>query len=170
MIQKKVCLVGVFGTGKTCLVRRFVHSIFSTKYHSTVGVKIDRKEVAVDGAGVTLLLWDLAGRHEDEEISPSYLRGAHGILYVVDGTRPETLSQAFELQTLAREAAGEVPSVVALNKSDLADQWRLQAAAVDGLGSRGWHPIKTSAKTGDGVEDAFGWLARAMLGGGGRST
>src|SRR4026207_1206500 len=47
MIQKKVCMVGVFATGKTSLVQRFVHSLFSTKYHSTVGVKIDRKQVQV---------------------------------------------------------------------------------------------------------------------------
>jgi GTPase SAR1 family protein len=45
MLQKKICMVGVFGTGKTCLVQRYVHSIFSVKYLSTVGVKIDRREV-----------------------------------------------------------------------------------------------------------------------------
>ena len=50
MIQKKMCLVGVYGTGKTSLVRQFVYSKFSEKYHSTVGVKIDRKQVDVDGA------------------------------------------------------------------------------------------------------------------------
>ena len=41
VIQKKICMVGVFGTGKTSLVQRFVHSLFTDKYHSTVGVKID---------------------------------------------------------------------------------------------------------------------------------
>jgi hypothetical protein len=49
-VQKKVCMVGLFGTGKTCLVRQYVHSIFSTRYHTTVGVKIDRKTVVVDGS------------------------------------------------------------------------------------------------------------------------
>jgi GTPase SAR1 family protein len=47
MIQKKVCMVGVFGTGKTSLVQRYVHSLFSAKYHSTVGVKIDRNRCSV---------------------------------------------------------------------------------------------------------------------------
>src|SRR6185437_2935436 len=49
MIQKKVCMVGVFGTGKTSLVQRFVHSMFSERYLSTVGVKIDRKVMELDG-------------------------------------------------------------------------------------------------------------------------
>jgi small GTP-binding protein len=90
MIQKKVCMVGVFGTGKTSLVQRFVHSMFSERYLSTVGVKIDRKAMQMDGADLTLVLWDLAGRDGHEDITSSYLRGAHAILYVADGTRRET--------------------------------------------------------------------------------
>ena len=56
MIQKKVCMVGVYGTGKTSLVQRYVHTMFSERYLSTVGVKIDRKALDLDG---TLL--DTAG-------------------------------------------------------------------------------------------------------------
>lgn len=164
MMQKKVCMVGVFGTGKTCLVQQYVHSRFSVKYHSTVGVKIDRKTVSLGGTEVTLLLWDLAGRDHYHDISPSYLRGAHAVLYVVDGTRRETYDQIFELRDLVRGAVGEVPSVVALNKADLTDQWVLgpkEEAALDGLG---WHRLRTSAKTGLGVEAAFGRLAQETTG------
>lgn len=162
-LQKKVCMVGVFGTGKTCLVRQFVHSIFSTRYQSTVGVKIDRKVVPVGETEVTLILWDLAGREADQDINPNYLRGAHGILYVVDGTRPETCRQIVDLRDLARAAAGDVPSVVALNKSDLASEWALTGADLDALAREGWDPVRTSAKTGDGVESAFRRLAGAMV-------
>ncbi|MGE0552702.1 MAG: Rab family GTPase [Gemmatimonadales bacterium] len=165
MIQKKVCMVGVYGTGKTCLVQRFVHSIFSTRYQSTVGVKIDRKVVVVGEEPVTLLLWDLEGRDHSHDIAPSYLRGAHGLLYVVDGTRRDTLDQVFELRDLAERAAGPVPSVIALNKNDLRDDWVLESGDIDRLASASWHPLRTSAKTGEGVEAAFGWLARATVGG-----
>ncbi len=34
-------MLGGFGVGKTSLVSHFVHSIFSEKYHITIGVKID---------------------------------------------------------------------------------------------------------------------------------
>ena len=163
MIQKIVCMVGVFGTGKTCLVQQFVHSIFSTKYLTTVGVKIDRKLVEMDGSSVTLLLWDLAGRDGHQDITLSYLRGAHAILYVVDGTRRETFEQVFELRELAKGTVGDVPSAVALNKIDLVDQWALKPADEDALAKHPWHRIRTSAKTGEGVESAFSWLARAAL-------
>ena len=162
MIQKKVCMVGLFGTGKTSLVQRFVHSRFSERYLTTVGVKIDRKEVDLDGAGITIVLWDLAGRDGHEDITASYLRGAHGILYVADGTRRETSDQLPELRALARDAAGDVPGVVALNKSDLADRWALARRDEEAL-ARDWDLVRTSAKTGDGVEEAFQRLARATL-------
>ena len=164
MIQKKICMVGVAGTGKTCLVQRFVHSIFSPRYLSTVGVKIDRKPVTVAGQPVTLLLWDLEGRDDQRDVSTSYLRGAHGLIYVVDGTRPETFDQIFEIRTLVLRDVGEVPSVVAFNKADLADQWRLPATAEKTVAEGGSLSIRTSAKTGDGVEAMFQRLADLVAG------
>ena len=164
MIQKKICMVGVFATGKTSLVQQYVFSMFSERYHSTVGVKIDRKRVDVDGATVNMVLWDLAGRDDVEDIQPSYLRGASGVLYVVDGTRRETFEQVFELRDLCVDTIGEVPSIVAVNKSDLTDEWQLEDADYDRLSTAGMDHFVTSAKFGDGVETAFLGLARAMLG------
>lgn len=162
MIQKKVCMVGLFGTGKTSLVQRFVHSLFSERYLSTVGVKIDRKPVEIDGASLTLVLWDLAGRDGHEDITTSYLRGAHAILYVADGTRRESCDQLPELRALAREAAGDVPGVLALNKVDLADRWTLGRRDEEALANE-WDLVRTSAKTGAGVEEVFLKLGRGTL-------
>jgi small GTP-binding protein len=162
MIQKKVCMVGVFGTGKTSLVQQYVHSLFSAKYHSTVGVKIDRKVVDAGGTSVSLVLWDLAGRDASEDIPASYLKGSHAILFVADGTRRDTFDQLASLRELARSAAGDVPWMVALNKADLTEQWVLGAREEAALASQG-HWLRTSAKTGEGVEEAFGWIARATL-------
>lgn len=164
MIQKKICMVGVFGTGKTSLVRQFVHSKFSEKYHSTVGVKIDRKPVQLGGTTVNLLLWDLEGRDGTHDIQTSYLRGASGIIYVADGTRAQTFDQVFELRALADRALGPVPSVCAVNKADLVDAWQLSDERLAELDPVEWHALTTSAKSGVGVEDAFRWLAAAMIG------
>jgi len=163
MIQKKVCMVGVYGTGKTSLVQRYVHSIFSEKYHSTVGVKIDGKLVELEDTTVNLLLWDIEGRSSEQDIPTSYLRGAHAVFFVADGTRRETFEQLFDLCRLTRSATGDVPSIVALNKADLRDQWVLAAADTERLLASGFHALNTGAKTGDGVEDAFRWLAKATL-------
>lgn len=161
MIQKKICMVGVFGTGKTCLVQQYVHSIFAAKYLSTVGVKIDRKDVRVGDQDVRLMLWDLEGRDGTRDVNASYLRGAHGILYVADGTRPETLGAIVELREIVSAAIGDIPSMMALNKIDLTDEWKVSATDETDLVSKGLHMIRTSAKTGEGVQDSFQWLAGA---------
>lgn len=170
MIQKKVCMVGIYGTGKTSLVQRYIHSIFSAKYHSTVGVKIDRKQVKVGTTDVNLLLWDVEGRTADQDIPASYLRGAHAVFYVADGTRRETYEQLYELRDHVRASAGDVPSIVALNKADLKEQWIVSPADTAKLITKGFHAITTSAKTGEGVEDAFRWLASAALSAGPTET
>lgn len=165
MLQKKICMVGVFGTGKTCLVQRYVHSIFSVKYLSTVGVKIDRKQVQAGGQDVTLMLWDLEGREANRDISPSYLRGAHGVIYVADGTRRETLDEAFDIADMVKQEIGDVPSLLALNKVDLTGEWKLTAADEAAKLAPGWHRLRTSAKTGEGVDAAFQWIAEATVNG-----
>ena len=163
MIQKKICMLGAFAVGKTSLVSRFVKSLFSDKYHSSVGVKVDKKLVAVGQERLELLLWDLYGEDEFQKIRTSYLRGSSGYVLVADGTRRETLDRVVVLQNRAEEAVGKVPFVLMVNKTDLTDKWEVDDAALEELTSRGWPVLKTSAKTGAGVEEAFLALSRKML-------
>jgi small GTP-binding protein len=162
MIQKKVCMLGGFAVGKTSLVSRFVRSLFSDKYHSTVGVKVDKKVVAIGEEQVNLLLWDIYGEDDFQRLRTSYLRGSAGYVLVVDGTRHETLEKAVVLQSRAREAVGPVPFVLMLNKSDLVEKWEVEDSAVEALVNQGWPAFRTSAKTGAGVEEAFRTLAQKM--------
>jgi small GTP-binding protein len=163
MIQKKVCMLGATGVGKTSLVSRFVTSVFSEKYLTTVGVKVDKKTLSVDGGDVTLLLWDIYGQDEFQTVRSSYLRGASGYLLVADGTRQLTLDTARQLQTTAEQVMGRVPFLLVLNKSDLAGEWRVDDKALWRLAESGWSVVKTSAKTGDGVEDAFLKLTKKLV-------
>jgi small GTP-binding protein len=156
-------MLGGFGVGKTSLVAQFVHSIFSDKYLTTVGVKIDKKSVDVDGSRVELVLWDIYGHDDFQKLRLSYLRGTSGYLLVADGTRADTLETALELQKLVSQTVGDVPFVFALNKADLAEDWQIDDVAIRAMEQRGWRVLKTSAKTGEQVEEAFTLLSRAML-------
>ncbi len=155
-------MIGASGVGKTSLVSKFVHSIFSDKYLTTVGVKIDKKTVKVDGNEVMLMIWDLAGDDDFQRLQTSYLRGTSGYLLVADGTRRVTFEQVLEIQTRVAEAIPNAPFIFALNKADLAPQWEVQESDITGLTNRGWKTIRTSAKEGACVEEAFTDLARVM--------
>jgi hypothetical protein len=162
MIQKKVCMLGTFAVGKTSLVRRFVDSIYSDKYHTTVGVKIDKKLVQLDGSELMLMLWDIEGTESEHELRKSYLRGAAGYLLVADGTRQDTLYKALALQTRVEETVGKVPFLLLINKADLTDEWSITERETTALREKGWEVIKTSAKTGFGVENAFNSLSMKL--------
>jgi len=163
MIQKKICMLGAFAVGKTSLVSRYVSSLFSEKYLTTVGVKVDKKQMTVDGRDVTLMLWDLYGQDDYQNVQASQLRGMSGYLLVVDGTRSATLEIARQLQQKASATVSGVPFILLLNKVDLASQWEIDETAFFKLVEQGWRVIRTSAKTGEGVDEAFYQLTKAML-------
>ncbi len=163
MITKKICLLGSFAVGKTSLVRQFVEGIFSEKYHTTIGVKIDKKRLLCADQEVQLMIWDIEGRDEFSAFRESYLRGATGFFLVVDCTRPDSLQVAEEILDNINVAIGPVPFIVLLNKSDLVNEIRLEQEDIEKLQSVGWELIHTSAKTGVGVEEAFYRLTEKML-------
>jgi len=157
-------MLGAFAVGKTSLVRQFVSSIFDAKYLTTVGVKIDKKSVNVNNTGVDLILWDLHGEDEFQEVRMSYLRGTSGCIYVIDGTRRATVEVALKLKEKVEKEVGVIPFILALNKSDLADEWEIDKKAITGQMDSHSIIIETSAKTGEFVEEAFTRLAELMIG------
>ena len=163
MIQKKICMVGSFGVGKTSLVARYVKSIFSDKYLTTLGVKIDKKSLSVDGEEVNLMLWDLAGEDALTVIKPMQLRGASGYILVADGCRASTLDAAIDLQSRVEAELGSLPFTCVVNKVDLRDSWEVDDTALDRLRTLGWPFLLTSAKSGEGVEALIQSLAERMV-------
>jgi small GTP-binding protein len=155
MIQLKLCMVGSFAVGKSSLVERYVKSIFAEKYHTTVGVKIDKKDVRIGADTIRMMLWDLAGDDAFTRLQTTFLRGAAGYLLVADGTRAHTLDVALRLNREIEAALGPLPFVLALNKHDLAAAWEVDADRVLSLERAGVKVFRTSAKDGVGVESIF---------------
>jgi small GTP-binding protein len=164
ILQKKLCMLGAFSVGKTSLVRRYVESVFSDTYLTTVGVKIDKRTVEVGARPVTLILWDIAGEDEVSSVRMSYLRGSAGYLLVADGTRAASLEVARSLRTRVEAELGPLPFVLLVNKADLIDEWAVSHRELEELRAGGWSVRLTSAKTGAGVEDAFHELAARVTG------
>jgi small GTP-binding protein len=163
VLQKKVCMLGAYAVGKTSLVARFVRSIFSEKYQTTVGVKIDKKTVRIDGRELSLILWDLAGEDDFYQVRMSYLRGSAGYLLVADGTRRATLDKALELQKKAEAEIGKVPFILLINKLDTIREWEVKEADIAALSQNGWQVVATSAKSGVGVNETFLALGQKTL-------
>ncbi len=163
MLQKKICMLGSFAVGKTSLVRRFVESIYLEKYQTTIGVKVDKKVVRQNGDEVTLMLWDIYGEDDFQKMRWSYVRGASGYLLVADGTRRATIEKAVELEERVRAEVGALPFVFVINKVDLIREWEVDEEVEAKLAERQWAVLRSSAKTGENVEEAFALLTRKMV-------
>jgi small GTP-binding protein len=164
VIQKKIALLGASGVGKTSLVRRFVSSLFDEKYLTTIGVKVDKKAVRAGAEDVTLMIWDVAGAEEHFSVPSAYVKGASGYLLVADGTRPDTFAAACAIVEQIDRDLGPLPFVFVLNKKDLVEAWEPDAARLEAIRPRSLAVLPSSAKTGEGVEEAFQRLTEAMLG------
>ena len=163
MLKKKICLLGSYGVGKTSLVARFVHSLFSDKYHTTVGVKIDKKVLQLEGDEITLMIWDMAGEEDGAPVKLNQVKDAAGYLLVMDGSRAKTLEVARNIQQRVQSEIGAQPFLLLVNKADLRSEWQIPESEWEQLRNNGWTILETSAKTGEHVEEAFLNLTSAIL-------
>jgi len=150
MISRKVLITGSFAVGKTSLFNRFVHNAFSERYLTTIGVKVDKKEVLVKGQPVSLILWDIAGEVSQEKVPRTYFLGASAVIYVFDLSRPNTRkNMEADLKLIRKTLPGCLVRIVG-NKKDLLSEEAFQRQKQESGAE-----IYTSAKTGENVESLF---------------
>ena len=88
----KILVVGDMGTGKTSLIRQYVHGFFSEFYKSTIGVDFAHKDVKWgDDMLVNLQLWDISGQERFGSVTHMYYQEAVGALVVFDVMNPRSL-------------------------------------------------------------------------------
>lgn len=160
MLKTKVLLTGNFGVGKTSLFQRFILSKFDERYLTTIGVKVDKKQIQIERGIVEVFLWDVAGEVSQDKVPISYFLGAHGIIYVFDLTRPLTYQNLERDIAYLRKLAPKATIKIVGNKRDLVSEEQLQQIfSVLDLPAN----IVTSAKTGENVDTLFYDLATEMF-------
>src|SRR6266581_4101907 len=163
VLKAKVCLVGDLAVGKTSLIRRFVLDAFEDRYQTTLGAKVTKKvlqifmpEEGVD-ARMDLTIWDIMGQPGFQELlREAYFYGARGVLAVADLTRRSTLIDLAGWIDGVEKVVGRVPVLIAVNKADRTDDADYGEREIRGIAEAyDADFIRTSAKTADGVEEAF---------------
>ncbi len=162
MSEKKVCVIGAFATGKTSLIAQFIEGTYSDSYQTTIGVRIDQKQVVTAQATIDVVLWDIHGEDKFQHLRMSYLRGTAAYILVVDGTRKASLTTAIDLHTEVTQRIGHIPCVMVINKCDLQADWEITEEDIAVLKAQNYELIRTSAKTGTGVERCFSQLIEKL--------
>lgn len=163
--NKKICMLGAPAVGKTSLVQRFVGGECCSAYLPTVGANIDKIQLLVDSDRLQLMLWDIQGGDRSSRRFFDYLKGASAIVYVVDGTRLDTLEVALEFRRqIDNSLVAPMPSIMLFNKADLSKTWEISPSMINEVEADGIFALLTSAREGSGVNVAFNLLARVLLG------
>lgn len=170
-INKKICLLGEYGVGKTSLIRRFVYDRFSDDYITTLGVKVTEKVMPPVQKNKNMqqyrfMIWDIAGSEEGQTRYENYWTGASGAIVVMDLCRPDTLTYMHPVikKFLALETNPSI--VIAGNKTDLipsCDLDSLETSLKEMARTYKCPVLLTSAKSGTQVEDCFIRLAECMM-------
>ncbi len=130
-----------------------------------------KKEKEVEQKHMKLSLWDTAGQETYKSVTRSYFRGASGALLVFDISRRPTFAHVTDwLNDLRQIAEPDIVVVLVGNKSDLAlSEGEESKREVTRAEAEEWAKkngvleyVETSAKSGDGVEMAFGRVAERI--------
>lgn len=159
MNTKKVLITGSAAVGKTALLSRFIHNTFNERHIVSIGVKVDKKEIEVQGQKLALILWDITGEVSQEKVPRTYFLGASAVVYVFDLSRPATRKNMEDDLTAIRRALPGCLVRVVGNKKDLLNPEELQS-----LSNEAPADLFTSAKSGENVTALFLGIGRELLG------
>ncbi|XP_041108299.1 ras-related protein Rab-32a [Polyodon spathula] len=168
----KVLVIGELGVGKTSLIKRYVHQLFSQHYRATIGVDFALKVINWDSKTlVRLQLWDIAGQERFGNMTRVYYKEAVGAFVVFDVTRESTFEAVskwkHDLDSKVKLPSGSpIPVVLLANKCDQkkdgnGDNSTNMDQFCKESGFLGW--FETSAKDNINVEEAARFLVENIL-------
>lgn len=163
--QFKILMIGESGVGKSALLARFVDGNFEPNFISTIGVDFKIHYMKVDQHDIKLQVWDTAGQERFRTITTSYYRGANGIMIVFDVTDTASFEKVrYWLNELKEHVGPDMPAVLVGNKIDLQRDRTVDAATAQRFSQEVGIPLmETSAKTAEGVTEAYALLVTKML-------
>ena len=167
MVSIKLLTIGDSGVGKTCLLLKYASGQFSPMFITTIGIDYKLKTIQVEGHGeVRMQIWDTAGQERFRTLTASYFQGAHGILMVYDvSDRKSFESVSTWMDMIDKQADTGVAKILVGNKCDLSEE-EIQVKREEGQAMADKYNIPfhlTSAKTNDGVDEAFLSIAQLVL-------
>jgi small GTP-binding protein len=165
MSEYRITVVGAGAVGKSALTVRFIQGNFVERYDPTIEDSY-RKQVEIDSQACVLDIMDTAGQEEYSALRDQYMKTGEGFVLVYSVTSKQSLEFTQKLRTniiRMKNEAPDFPVVLVGNKKDLADERAVSEQEGKEVAERFGVPhIETSAKTNEGVNEAFFMLVRQI--------
>ena len=163
----KILLIGDSKVGKTCLISRYAIGVFNEDYISTIGFDSRQKEEIINNEKVLVRIFDTAGQERFKSITANYLRNAEGVILVYDLTSTESFENLkFWIESIKNNLGNDdiIPIIIIGNKIDLEDAREINKLVAEKFAKdNNYKYFETSAKTGEGVDDAFREIVKQIL-------
>ena len=164
----KILLIGDSSVGKTCLISKYAIGVFNEDYISTIGFDNRQKEEIINNEKVLVRIFDTAGQERFKSITANYLRNAEGVILVYDLTSTESFENLkFWIESIKNNLGNDepIPIIIIGNKIDLEDAREINKSVAEKFAKdNNYKYFETSAKTGEGVDDAFREIVKQILG------
>jgi len=158
-------IVGAPGSGKSCIVIRFIAGRFVGAYEPTLEDSY-RKQIVVDDEAGIVDIFDTAGADDFVLVRDAFMRDAEGFLCIYamnDLDSFEEVTNLYDHCKRVKDSAEypRIPCVILANKCDLIEERIVSTEqGVELARSLGATYFETSALTGANVTEAFFALVR----------
>jgi small GTP-binding protein len=160
-LRFKITVIGDGRVGKTSLIKKFTLGSFETDYVETIGAQFSKFDKKIGEDQIRLLFWDIAGQRDLDFLRPSFYRESNAAIIVYSLERNDVGRNSFNhIQSWQEEIkrfCGNIPTVLFANKVDLIDIDELDQSNIQNIVNelKFLKYFLTSAKTGEGVQEAF---------------
>ena len=157
LIKLKLIVVGNQGTGKSCILNRFINETFEENYEATIGLDFQSKNITIHDQDVRLIIYDTAGQEKFRSLIPMYIREAQIILFIYDISDEESFNSIPKwIQEVKEVLKEEVVFVLIGNKIDLESQRKVSFEDGKKFAEQNNFVFQeVSAKTGKNFENLF---------------
>jgi small GTP-binding protein len=167
--EHKLVVLGAGGVGKSAISIQFVRNQFVRDYNPTIEESY-RKQVTIDNVTCMLDILDTAGQEEFGALRHQYMRQGQGFLLVFSVTDRSSFeeiqsfyNEVFRVKEDEQPKNHKIPIIVVGNKADLESSRVVRSdEGQDTSKKLGCQYIETSAKTRQGVEEAYFSVVRKI--------
>ena len=164
----QLLIIGDTAVGKTSIISRYANGTFKEEYIVTVGLDYSIKQEIIDDKSIQIKIWDTAGQERYKSLTQNYFRNAEGVILTFDVTSTESFGNLKYWISSFKENMEKknifIPVIIIGNKIDLVDSREINKEDAEKFSKeKNYKYFETSAKTGEGVDEAIKELVNQVL-------
>ena len=163
----QLLIIGDSTVGKTSILSKYSSKTFNENYLATVGLDFFTKDEMIDNKIIRIKIWDTAGQERYKSLTRCFFQKAQGVMIVYDVTCEKSYNNLKfwieSLQTNLYEDIDKVPIILIGNKIDIPQRKIDKEIAKEFANKNNFEYFETSAKTGEGVDNAIKELVKKIM-------